>query len=173
MKKQISAIFYSCLLSSLCAWAQGAGPTKVADQEFVTFAAQNDMAEAHLGQLAAEQASSQAVKEYAQMLVTDHTKDYQQLSMLAQKAGVDVPKELDASHIKLIAPLQKLKGPAFDRRFATQNIAAHETAAAAYDKESRDGQNPDLKAYATQTIPILEKHKNEAQQLSKAGKSAK
>src|SRR3954454_11377955 len=61
--KKVSVIIYSCLLSSVCAWAQATGPTKVADQEFVTFAAQNDMAEAHLGQLAADHASSQAVKE--------------------------------------------------------------------------------------------------------------
>src|SRR3954454_12215843 len=168
--KKVSVIIYSCLFSSVCAWAQATGPTKIADQEFVTFAAQNDMAEAHLGQLAADHASSQAVKDYAQMLVSDHTKDYEQVSVIAQKAGVDVPKALDAGHMKLIAPLEKLKGPAFDGRFARQVIAAHETAAAAYDKESRDGQNPDLKAYAREKVSMLEKHKNDAQQLSKASK---
>ena len=43
------------------------------DQQFIDMAAQTDMLEAHLGQMAANQAASQDVKDYAQMLVTDHT----------------------------------------------------------------------------------------------------
>jgi putative membrane protein len=80
-------------------------------------AAQTDMMEAHLGQMAADQASSQNVKTYAQMLVTDHTADYQQLGTLAAKAGLTVPTGLDAAHNKMIAPFEKLKGAAFDSRY--------------------------------------------------------
>ena len=104
------------------------------------------------------------------MLVDDHTKAYQQISALGRKAGLEVPTALDASHLKLIAPLEKLKGPAFDRRFVHDIVAGHETATAAYDKESRDGQNPDLKTYAKETVLVLEKHKDQAKQLLKSGK---
>ena len=51
----------------------------MSDQQFVDFAAQTDMVEANLGQLAESVASSQPVKDYAQMLVTDHTNDFNQL----------------------------------------------------------------------------------------------
>jgi putative membrane protein len=154
--------------ASVC--AQNANSTKVSDQAFVTLAAQNDMNEAHLGELAADHASSQAVKDYAQMLVKDHTADYQELSALGRKAGVDVPTALDAEHVKRLAPLEKLKGPAFDKRFVREIIAGHETATAAYDQESREGQNPDLKIYAKQTVQVLEKHKDEAKLLLQSGK---
>jgi putative membrane protein len=154
----------------MLAFAQDTGPTKVSDQAFVTFAAQNDMNEAHLGELAADHASSQAVKDFAQMLVNDHKKDYQQLSTFGRKAGLDLPTTLDAGHLKLIAPLEKLKGPAFDRRFVREIVAGHETATAAYDEESRDGSNPELKAYAKGTVQFLEKHKDEAKLLLKSGK---
>ena len=169
MKKAVATV-YCCFLSSVLAFAQDTGPTKVSDQAFVTFAAQNDMNEAHLGELAADHASSQAVKDFAQMLVNDHKKDYQQLSTFGRKAGLDVPTSLDASHLKLIAPLEKLKGPAFDRRFIHEIVAGHETATAAYDKESRDGTNPELKAYAKDTVQLLEKHKDEAKLLLKSAK---
>ena len=43
----------------------------------------------------------------------------------------------------------------------------HETAIAAYNKESRDGQNADLKAYATATLPTLQKHEDGAKDLMK------
>ena len=56
------------------------------DQEFVDFAAQTDMIEANLGQLAQTAAADQSVKDYAQMLVTDHTKDLQMLQDAASQS---------------------------------------------------------------------------------------
>jgi putative membrane protein len=138
-----------------------------ADQQFVTLAAQTDMTEAHLGQLAVEHASSQTVKDYAQMLMTDHTSDYDKISALARKSGLMVPTGLDSDHNKKIAPFEKLKGVAFDKRFAHDMFSGHEAATAAYDKESREGQNADLKKYAKDTLPTLEKHKDGAKQLIK------
>ena len=82
MKRVLSMV--CCItLCSLPALAQkGAGMT---DQQFVDFAAQTDMVEANLGQLADSAASSDQVKSYAQMLVTDHTNDYHNLWDVAQR----------------------------------------------------------------------------------------
>ena len=165
--KAFSAGLFTCILMSASALAQNTGGAATTDQAFVDLAAQSDMTEAHVGQMAQTQASSAAVKDYAQMLVTDHTKDYDQLTAIATKAGLTVPKGLDAKQQKMIAPMTKLKGAAFDRRFAHDMVSGHETAIAAFDKEARDGQNADLKAYAKQGLPILEKHKTAAQDLLK------
>jgi putative membrane protein len=165
----VRRILLALSMSSLCgalALAQ-TGNAGQSDQQFVDFAAQTDMMEAHLGQLAAEQAANQNVKEFAQMLVTDHTSDYQQLTAAAGKASLTVPKGLDAAHDKKIAPLAKLKGAAFDRRFAQEMVAGHQQAIAEYQREAQNGQNADLKAYANQTLPILQKHLQAAQGLAK------
>lgn len=162
-----------CILSAICcaalcclpALAQKAAMT---DQQFVDFAAQTDMMEAHLGQMAADQASRQDVKDYAQMLVSDHTSDYQQLGSVAAKANLTVPNALDAAHNKMIAPFEKLKGPAFDSRYIHEMIAGHTQAIAVYTKESSDAQSPDLKAYASATLPTLQKHLDGAKDLAKA-----
>lgn len=167
MKAVVSTIC-CCLAVGVPVLAQNTGSAATTDQAFVNLAAQTDMTEAHLGQLAANQAASQDVKDYAQMLVTDHTNDYNQLTAVAQKAGLTVPTGIDAMHQKMIAPFEKLKGKMFDTRYVHQMIVGHEAAIAAYDKESRDGQNADLKAYAQQDIPTLEKHKAGAQKLAKA-----
>jgi putative membrane protein len=137
------------------------------DQEFVDFAAQTDMMEAHLGQMAADQASAQGVKDYAQMLVTDHTNDYQQLSQAAGKAGDNVPKGLDAKHNTMIAPFEKLKGKAFDRRYIQEMVMGHTQAIARYKREADNGQNADIKAYASQALPTLQKHLDGAKALQK------
>ena len=60
----------------------------MSDQQFVDFAAQTDMVEANLGQLAQTVASAQPVKDYGQMLVTDHTSDFHQLYDAAHQAGL-------------------------------------------------------------------------------------
>src|SRR6185437_92524 len=89
-----------CLaLCSAPAFAQkAAGAAAMTDQQFVDMAAQTDMVEANLGQMAQDAASSQAVKQYGQMLVTDHTADYGKLQGLASQANLTIPTAIDAAH---------------------------------------------------------------------------
>src|ERR1051326_7566391 len=70
------------------------------DQQFVELAAQTDMVEANLGQLAQNVSDNQQVKHYAQTLVTDHTKDFGDLHTAAQQASLTVPDAIDAAHNK-------------------------------------------------------------------------
>jgi putative membrane protein len=137
------------------------------DQKFVDMAAQTDMLEAHLGQMAADQAATQDVKDYASMLVTDHTANYQQLTALGAKDALTVPKGLDAAHDKMIAPFEKLKGAAFDSRYLHEMIAGHTEAIGVFTKEAADASNADVKAYASETLPTLHKHLDAAKDLSK------
>jgi len=130
-------------------------------------AAQTDMLEAHLGQMAAGQASRQDVKDYASMLVTDHTADYEQLTVLAAKDGFTMPKGLDAAHDRMIAPFDKLKGAAFESRYIHEMIVGHTEAIGIYTKEAADAENADLKAYASATLPTLHKHLDGAKALEK------
>jgi len=141
--------------------------TPMTDQQFIDMAAQTDMLEAHLGQMAANQAASQDVKDYAQMLVTDHTNDYQQLTEMAAKDNFTVPKGLDAEHNKMIAPFDKLNGKAFDQRYIHEMIEGHTKAIAIYTKESNDAQSSDVKSYAAATLPTLNKHLDAAKDLEK------
>jgi putative membrane protein len=165
-RKSILTGLLCCALGGMAALAQTSTAPK-SDQDFLNMAAQTDMTEAHLGQLATNQAAAQEIKDFAQMLVTDHTNDYQQLGMLASKTGNTIPTGLDAKQDKMIAPFEKLKGAAFDRRFAHEMVAGHTKAIAEYKREAQDGQNADIKAYASQTLPTLQKHLEAAQGLEK------
>lgn len=168
MKRTLSVV--CCLaVASLPALAQhkAAAGAAMPDQKFVDFAAQTDMVEANLGQLADSVASSQAVKDYAQTIVADHDKDYGQLIQVAQQASLTVPTAIDTEHNKMmIDPFQKLKGAAFDHRYAQEMIAGHTKAIAVYKKEAADAQNPALKSYAEQALPVLQKHLEDAKALA-------
>lgn len=169
MKRILSAV--CCVtLCSLPAMAQKSvkGPA-MSDQQFVDFAAQTDMVEANLGQLADSAASSQQVKDYAQMLVTDHTNDFHQLSGIASQANLTMPSAIDTAHNKMmIAPFQKVKDAAFDKKYVHEMIAGHTKAIAIYKKEAADAENAALKDYAEQTLPALQKHLDGAKALEKA-----
>jgi putative membrane protein len=174
MKRTLAAV--CCIVfASLSVLAQKKATTgkTMTDQQFVEFAAQTDMMEANLGQLAANSASAQEVKDYASNLVTDHTTDYGQLSTAAKQANLNVPNAIDTEHNKMLAPFQKLKGAAFDHKYAQEMVMGHTKAIEMYKKESADGQNDALKSYAQTALPVLEKHLTGARDLQKAKPSAK
>lgn len=159
-----------CLaLCSAPAFAQkAAGAAPMTDQQFVDFAAQTDMVEANLAQLAQDAASSQTVKQYGQMLVTDHTADYKKLQGLASEANVTVPDAIDAEHNKMtIAPFQKLKGKQFDARYLHEMVSGHKKAIDTYKKEADDATSPVIKTYAQDAIPVLQKHLDDAEAIQK------
>ena len=146
--------------------AKEAARAPMTDQQFLDFAAQTDMTEANLGQVA-EDKGGPTVKNFGEALRTDHTNDYYQLTEAAQKAGLIVPKGVDAEHNRVIDSLDKLKGAAFDHRFAREMVAGHEHAISIYKKEAEDAQNPDIKAYAQEALSTLQKHLDDAMQLEK------
>ena len=166
-------LFVCCLAlgsAPLLAQKKAAGAS-MTDQQFVDLAAQTDMVEANLGQQAQNVAASQAVKDYGQMLVTDHTADYKNLQNIASQANVTVPTAIDAEHNKaMIGPFQKEKGKAFDSKYIHEMIAGHTKALAVYKKEASSAQNPALQTYAQQAIPVLQKHLDDAKAVA-AGKT--
>jgi putative membrane protein len=163
MKRVLSAI--CCVfVFAVPALAQKAAP--MSDQDFLNTAAQTDMVEVHLGNLAQDEATSQAIKDYGRMLAGDHTQDYLKLQGLAQQAGLTLPTAIDAEHNKsLIAPLHGQKGKAFDHTYIQDMIAGHTAALALYKKEAHDATNPALRSYAQDTIPTLQKHLDAAKAI--------
>ena len=172
------------ILSAVCCIALGSipvlsqskadGGSAMTDQQFVDFAAQTDMVEANLGQLAQTVASSQPLKDYAQMLVTDHSKDFNQLYDSAHQANLDRPNAIDPAHNKMmIDPFQKLEGEPFDHRYIQEMVNGHTKAIAVYKKEAADAQNPVLKSYAEQRLPALQNHLDEAKALQKSKRATR
>ncbi len=168
--KRVLSVLCCIALCSLPALAQekGAKGSGMSDQKFVDFAAQTDMVEANLGQLAQSVSDSQPVKDYGQMLVTDHTNDFNQLYGVAHQANLNMPNAIGAEQNKMmIDPFEKLKGAAFDHRYIQEMIAGHTKAIAIYKKEAADAENPALKSYAEQALPVLQKHLDGAKALEK------
>jgi putative membrane protein len=147
------------------------GKLNAMDKQFVMKAAQGGMAEVELGQLATSNAESQEVKDFGQRMVTDHSKANDQLKQVAEQKGVTLPADLPAKEKALKDHLSKLKGEQFDRAYMQHMVMDHKKDVAEFKKASASCKDPDVKNFASQTLPTLEDHLKQAQQVAKTEQS--
>jgi putative membrane protein len=135
-----------------------------ADRQFMTKAAQAGMAEVRLGQLAAQRGVSTSVKQYGQHMVDEHTTANNQLMQLATQKGVTLPSDIDAEHKAFRARIGQIPGKRFDTTYINQMVQDHNKVIALFLRESQQGQDPDVRAFATKMLPTLREHLQRARQ---------
>jgi putative membrane protein len=128
------------------------------DHLFAKTAGQGGMAEVKLGQMAVNKGSSQKVKDFGQRMVDDHSKANAKLKSIAGKDNILMPSQLSAKDQGLMNRLSKLSGPAFDKAYMSAMVKDHETDIALFQHEAGAGSNPDLKGFASGTLPTLQEH---------------
>ena len=144
--------------------ANGGVPTS--DRHFMDKAAQGGMAEVELGQLAQQNAQNADVKAFAQRMVTDHSKANDQLKQLASQQGVSLPTTLDAKDQATKDKLSKLHGAEFDKAYMQDMVKDHKKDVAEFKHEANMAKTPALKDWASQTLPTLESHLQEAEKVA-------
>ena len=166
LKKIILPTLCAITISCLPAYSRGrTAPPK--DAAFLAMAAEADMTIAHIGQMAENRAATEKVKDFAKTVVQDHTNDYWEVTELATKTGDKIPKAINGQNERIIAGLDRSKGKAFDREFLSRQSAEHERLISAFKQEAEHGSNPAIKDYARKTLPTIERHLHDAQDLLK------
>ena len=135
------------------------------DADFVTSSIKGDTAEVAIGQLATTKGSTRAVRDFGQMLVTDHGAHKATLATLAGQTGVATTDDLKTEAKTEETKLNGLSGAAFDKEFVRATVEDHKKDIAAYEKEAK-GTGP-VATMAQQTLPTLKKHLEAAQKLQK------
>lgn len=140
------------------------------DEGFVKKASQGGMAEVKMGELAQQRAQSPEVKEFAQHLVSEHQQANNELQQLAQTKGMKVETEVGAKQKQTLNRLAKLNGQEFDKKFIEAVVKDHEDDVKDFKKQSEKGKDADIKNWAQQTLPALEKHLQMAKSLEQTVK---
>jgi putative membrane protein len=135
------------------------------DEEFARKAAEANLAEIKLGQLAQEKASSQTVKQFAKQMVEDHSKANEELKEAANKEGITLPNDLDQKEKAKIDELSRLSGPAFDKAYAREMVRDHEKDVAEFRRAASMAKKEEIKEFASKTEPKLEEHLTRARQM--------
>ena len=144
----------------------GLGTLDSADRDFLLEAAMGGMVEVELGKIAVQKGASEGVKQFGQRMVDDHSKAGEELTTLAASKGITLPTQLDEKHRNDLDKLSKLSGAEFDRAYAKAMLSDHKKDVSAFEKESMNSQDTDVKAFAAKTLPTLKEHLEMAKALN-------
>jgi putative membrane protein len=142
-----------------------------ADRKFIEDAAGAGLFEVHVAQLAASKATDLAVKNFAGMLVDQHTAANNELVQIANAKKAELPPAPKRSLRREIDKLGKKSGAEFDRAFVREvGIEAHQKDIKLFQDARKHVKDPDLKAFIDKTLPVLQDHLAAAKKLPQAGK---
>jgi len=128
---------------------------KAGDQQFLTDAFDHLTEQLAIGELATRQGKSDQVKKMGAQIVTDETVALKKLSKVAEKDTLTLPKAPPAQDMATVSRLAKLEGKQFDDAFLAQVRARDNHALNAFQQESKNGKNDDLKTYASDQLPVI------------------
>lgn len=126
--------------------------------EFVRDAADGGMAEVQLANIAKQKASSQAVKDFAQMMIDDHSKANDELKDLATTENLTVPSSISSDQQSEIDKLNRLSGTEFDQEYMDFMVDDHKKDVDKFEEASKNITDPQLKAWVDKTLPTLRHH---------------
>ena len=136
-----------------------------AEKNFLTKAEEVDIRQRNLGRVMLEKSQNKDVKDYAQMLVDDHSKNLRDVVDLMNQKGMAQPKDLPEVKHEAVDKLNAMSGPELDREFVKMMLDDHQKDVSEFRNEANTAQDKDVKDYATRTVSMLEKHLQKAQEL--------
>jgi putative membrane protein len=135
------------------------------DRSFLSEAARDGNAEVELGRIAAEQASSTEVKQFAERMVKDHEAANQKLMALAREPKVKEPPPPDKEAQTRMQELRGMSGAKFDQAYMRHMIEDHVKAVDLFRHEAANGEDTTTRELAGALLPILQEHLQIARQI--------
>jgi putative membrane protein len=170
MKGLLAAVSAGALLMAAPAWAQSRAAEGQSlsqqDRTFVHEAGAGNLAEAELGQLAEQKATTPEIKEFGRWMATDHGLANKWLAAILQNEHESFQPTLTAEQSQLKQKLEGLSGAQFDQQYVQHMLQAHEKTVPVFEKEAKEGHNLAIKVYAQNLTPVLEQHLAEVRELA-------
>lgn len=136
--------------------------------KFAVSAADAGLMEVQLATLALSKATSGKVKEFAQMMLDDHTKANEELKALAQKKNITLPTSLSDKQQKKYTEMSEKTGADFDKEYCDLMVKDHKDVVEMFKKAQENSKDPELKAWASEKLPTLEHHLSMAERMKES-----
>ena len=136
------------------------------DESFMVKAFSGGMLEVMLGKTATTNAAAASIKQFGKMMMADHTKSDSEMAVIAKLKNITLPSAPGNDQYDKINKLEKKQGKDFDNDYTSLMIDDHKEDIEDFQKELKDGKDPDIKAFAGKTIPVLQKHLNAIQAIN-------
>jgi putative membrane protein len=139
-------------------------------ERFVNDVVAGNTAEIELSRMAGERATNPEVKEFAQMMVRDHTTAGNELKQVLTQHNMQVRDVMDEKHRDLSQELSRKSGTEFDHEYMAAMVDDHQHMENLL--EGRANEKPDnqplenaVNQWAAKTLPAVKHHLEMAQQL--------
>ncbi len=141
-------------------------PVQADASNFAVEAANGGMMEVLLGKVAQENASSPRVKAFGEMMVRDHSEAGDKLKNIASSLNIALPDSVSDDSRKEIDKLKKKKGKEFDKAYVSMMVDDHKKDIAEFRKCADNCSDSSIKSFASNTLPVLEKHLDSIQAIA-------
>ncbi len=128
------------------------------DRLFMIHAAQGNMAEVMLGNLALKKSKNAGVRMVATTTIKGHGAAQKDLAMNFRALALPMPKDPGPANVALFQKLSKMSGPAFDKMYMAQQVGAHESTITLFEHEIAHGKIAPAKAHAMNKLPGILMH---------------
>jgi putative membrane protein len=130
---------------------------QTAPQEFVDKAGSAGMYEIQSSEIVLTDPNADAdTQAFAKQMIADHTKAAADLKAAAGKSGLVVPAAMIPKHASMVTDLSATSDKV--GMYKKQQLDAHEEAVGLHQSYGSAGTDPNLKAYADTTSPVLKMH---------------
>lgn len=136
------------------------------DVHFAAEATSGGMMEVQLGTLARGSANK-TVRDFGEIMVNDHTKANKVLKTIAAGKGITLPDSMSFDDQRMVSAIATKKGAEFDKAYISMMVKDHHEDIDHFKKEAQQGADEALKTFASNTLPVLEKHLTAAQAAEK------
>jgi putative membrane protein len=144
----------------------GANTVNQETSDFMMKVADGGMAEVQMGQAAKDKARNQRVKNFATMMVDDHSKANDELKSLASQKSVTLPSGVSEDHKKHLNDLTKKSANDFDKSYMKMMVDDHQKTVDEFEKASRNTSDAQVKAWVEKTLPVLRMHLDSAKAIN-------
>jgi putative membrane protein len=159
---RLGAALVAALLGlSVAAPVFAADSLKHSDRTFIEKAAKGGQKEVQLSELASSRATNPQIREFAEMLTSDHKEANDELAALAERKGVMLP----AADVN-VSKWNEKKTSAFDKDYVDEMVDDHDDAISLYEKAAKS-EDPDIAAFAQKFLPKIQAHYTQAKSLKK------
>ena len=164
------ALFLS--LSMLTVQAQKKS-IKLNDAEIASIAVTANQIDINAAELAKSKTKNAEVSNFANTMITDHTSVIKKATALVKKLKVTpqdnaTSRQLQANARKTLASLKGKKGAAFDKAYATNEVAYHKAVISTVANTLiPQAQNAELKSLLQSVLPVLKTHLAHAEMVAK------
>jgi len=135
---------------------------------FLVDATNGGMAEVQLSRIAVERSTNAAVKNFANLMINDHTSANDQMMALAAKKNVALPSDVSDENRKKSDELMKKSAKDFDKEYVDMMVKDHEAAVNLFERASNNVSDAEVVSFINNILPKLRSHLESVKALKKS-----